>query len=80
MGAPYMDYFIADRILIPEGEEKFYTEKVVLLPDSYQVNDAKRVAPKRGAVPRRMRLPDKAFVFCSFNSSYKLTPGFSPSG
>ncbi len=74
MGAPYMDYFIADRVLIPQSDEKFYTEKVVILPDSYQVNDTKR-APA-GPVPSRATcgLPQNAFVFCSFNSSYKLTP------
>jgi predicted O-linked N-acetylglucosamine transferase (SPINDLY family) len=74
MGAPYMDYIIADRVLIPPGDEKFYTEKTVLLPDSYQANDSAR-APA-GASPGRAAcgLPEKAFVFCSFNSSYKLTP------
>jgi protein O-GlcNAc transferase len=73
-GAPYMDYILADRILIPQSEEKFFTEKTVILPDSYQVNDSKRALP--GAVPGRAAcgLPQKGFVFCSFNSSYKLTP------
>ena len=76
MGAPYMDYIIADRILIREGEEKFYTEKVVTLPDSlYRVNLI-GAAPLRSAAPGRAAcgLPQTGFVFCSFNSSYKLTP------
>ena len=74
MGAPYMDYIIADRILIPPDEEQYYTEKAVILPDSYQVNDSSRAAA--GAAPSRADcgLPENAFVFCSFNSSYKLTP------
>jgi predicted O-linked N-acetylglucosamine transferase (SPINDLY family) len=74
MGAPYIDYIIADRILIPRDEEQYYTEKVVILPDSYQVNDRARAAP--GAAPSRgdCGLPENEFVFCSFNSSYKLTP------
>jgi predicted O-linked N-acetylglucosamine transferase (SPINDLY family) len=74
MGASYMDYIIADRVLIPQADEKFYTEKVVILPDTYQVNDGAR--PEPGAPPGRARcgLPEKGFVFCSFNSSYKLTP------
>ena len=74
MGADFMDYIIADRILIPEGEEKFYREKTVILPDSYQVNDTKRTPP--GVAPSRAAcgLPEDGFVFCSFNSSYKLTP------
>ncbi len=74
MGAPYMDYIIADRVLIPPEAEKFYTEKAVLLPDSYQANDSARARP--GLSPGRAAcgLPEKGFVFCSFNSSYKLTP------
>ena len=42
MGAPYMDYIVADQIVIPETHKPFYSEKVVFLPNSYQVNDAKR--------------------------------------
>ena len=74
LGAPYMDYIIADRTVIPDSERQFYTEQVVTLPHSYQVNDSRR-AP--GAVaPSRIEcgLPQSGFVFCSFNQSYKLMP------
>ena len=74
MGAPYMDYFIADRILIEESEEKFYSEKTVILPDSYQVNDSRRALPQSGPGRAACGLPERGLVFCSFNSSYKLTP------
>ncbi|MEY4965886.1 MAG: hypothetical protein RL274_1469 [Pseudomonadota bacterium] len=74
LGAPYMDYIIADAVVIPEGEARFYDEQVVALPGSYQVNDDKgrpiAAAPSR----RDAGLPDDAFVFCNFNQSYKLTP------
>ena len=74
MGAPYMDYIIADRVLIPVEDEPFYTEKVVTLPESYQANDNARAVP--GDPPSRaaLSLPENGFVFGSFNSSYKLTP------
>jgi protein O-GlcNAc transferase len=73
-GAPYMDYIIADRIVIPEGEERFYDEAVVTLPGSYQVNDDR--GRSIAAVPTRREagLPEHGFVFCNFNQSYKLTP------
>ncbi|MBV9548767.1 MAG: tetratricopeptide repeat protein [Alphaproteobacteria bacterium] len=73
LGAEYMDYIIADRVVIPEGEQRFYDEAVVWLPDSYQANDNKRARP---APARRSDhgLPDEAFVFCNFNQSYKLAP------
>jgi predicted O-linked N-acetylglucosamine transferase (SPINDLY family) len=73
MGAPYMDYLIADRIVVPEGERRFCSEQVVWLPHSYQVNDDRR---KIAASPGRADcgLPQEAFVFCNFNTSYKLHP------
>ena len=42
MGADYMDYVIADQIVIPPGSETGYTEKILRLPHSYQANDSKR--------------------------------------
>jgi protein O-GlcNAc transferase len=74
LGAPYMDYIVADRIVIPEDDRRYYDEQVVWLPGSYQVNDRKRaIAPN---VPSRaaLALPDSGFVFCNFNQSYKITP------
>ncbi len=75
LGAPYMDYLIADRVVIPEGEARFYDEQVVTLPGSYQVNDD-RGRPIAAPPSRRdAGLPESGFVFCNFNQSYKLTPG-----
>jgi predicted O-linked N-acetylglucosamine transferase (SPINDLY family) len=74
MGASYIDYIIADRIIIPEEEQKHYVEKVIYLPDSYQVTDARR--PILPNVPARSEvgLPDDAFVYCAFNRTSKFTP------
>ena len=74
MGADFMDYIIGDKDLIPEGDEVFYAEKVVRLPDSYQVNGARRV--KSANIPGRADagLLESGFVFCCFNSNYKITP------
>jgi predicted O-linked N-acetylglucosamine transferase (SPINDLY family) len=74
LGAPYIDYIIADKIVIPENERHFYSEQVAWLPDSYQVNDAKRAEAASGARRADHDLPEKAVVFCSFNQTYKLTP------
>ena len=74
MGAPYVDYIVADAIVIPDEHRAFYTEKIVTLPDAYQCNDRRRtiadVTPSRAD----LGLPDGAFVFCCFNNSNKLTP------
>jgi predicted O-linked N-acetylglucosamine transferase (SPINDLY family) len=73
LGADYMDYILADRVLIGEDEHRLYRERVVTLPDSYQINDS-----KRGKVHASTRaehgLPAAAFVFCHFNYGYKITP------
>jgi protein O-GlcNAc transferase len=73
LGADYFDYILADAEVIPPGDEKFYSEQVVRLPASYQINDAKRPVPVGG---RRADhgLSDGDFVFCHFNYAYKITP------
>jgi protein O-GlcNAc transferase len=67
MGADFIDYIIADSIVVPPGEETFYAEKVVRLPDCYQVNDAKRVIAENTPTRKQAGLPEKGFVFASFN-------------
>jgi predicted O-linked N-acetylglucosamine transferase (SPINDLY family) len=74
LGAPYIDYILADPQVIPEGHDAFYTEKVVRLPDTYQVNDRKRVIAERVPTRAELGLPAAGFVFCCFNNNYKITP------
>jgi predicted O-linked N-acetylglucosamine transferase (SPINDLY family) len=73
MGAPWIDYLVADRVLIPADEERFYSEAVVCLPGSYQANDATRLIAARAPARAQARLPEDAFVFCCFNNNYKIT-------
>ncbi|MEE9905304.1 MAG: tetratricopeptide repeat protein, partial [Chlorobium sp.] len=74
MGAPYIDYLIADRVLIPESSRRYYTEKIVCLPDSYQVNDRHRHISERLFTREECGLPEQGFVFACFNNNYKITP------
>ena len=74
MGASFMDYIIADSIVIPTRDQKFYAEKVIYLPHCYQVNDAQRSISGREYTRAEAGLPDAGFVFCCFNNSYKITP------
>ncbi len=73
MGADFVDYLVADRFVIPPEHEADYSEKLVLLPGSYQVNDRKR---RVGPTPLRrdLGLPERSFVFCCFNQAYKILP------
>jgi len=72
--APYMDYLIADRTLIPAHSRCHYSEKIIYLPHSYQVNDAKRRIADRVFTRQEVGLPPAAFVFCCFNNNYKIMP------
>jgi len=74
MGAEYMDYLIADRVVIPEEHQAYYTEKIVYLPHSYQVNDSLRAIDANTSSRREQGLPEQGFVFCCFNNSFKITP------
>jgi predicted O-linked N-acetylglucosamine transferase (SPINDLY family) len=74
MGADYIDYILADRVVIPEEHQPCYTEKVVYLPDSYQVNDSRRSIAERTPSRAEAGLPERGFVFCCFNNNYKITP------
>ena len=74
MGADFIDYIIADRFIIPEDQEKFYSEKVVCLPDCYQPNDTHRQIAETTPMREACGLPERGFVFCCFNANYKITP------
>ena len=73
-GLPAIDYLLADARVVPPGADRFYSEQVVRLPGCYQVNDPARAID--GATPSRADcgLPPQGFVFCCFNSAYKITP------
>jgi len=73
MGANYYDYLVADQTLIPEQNQKYYSEKIVYLP-SYQVNDSKASLPEITFTREDLELPETGFVFCCFNNTYKFTP------
>jgi predicted O-linked N-acetylglucosamine transferase (SPINDLY family) len=74
LGASYMDYLIADQILIPAESQAYYSEKIAYLPNSYQVNDRKRVISSRCFSKQELGLPEEGFVFCCFNNNFKITP------
>jgi protein O-GlcNAc transferase len=76
MGADFIDYIIADSVVVPPREAEFYAEKVVRLPDCYQVNDAKRVIADTTPTRKQAGLPEKGFVFASFNSGNISAPVF----
>jgi predicted O-linked N-acetylglucosamine transferase (SPINDLY family) len=75
MSAPFIDYLLADRFVVPPEHQRFYSESIAYLPDSYQVNDARREIADVALSRADMGLPADAFVFCCFNNSFKITAG-----
>ena len=74
MGCKSMDYIMADRVVIPESNQKYFLEKIIYLPHCYQVNDrTKKIADVKFS-KSDLGLPERAFVFCCFNNNYKITP------
>lgn len=73
MGAPFMDYMIADHYTITPKNRSWFSEKIIWMPDCYQPNNPGRPRPDSNG-QRPDELPESKFVFCSFNNTYKLTP------
>ena len=74
LGADCFDYMIADKVTVPSLEADHYSEKLVYLPGSYQVNDRARAISERCPTRAEAGLPEEGFVFCCFNTNAKILP------
>ena len=74
MGSDAMDYILVDPFLVPFDQQPNFAEKLVHLPDCYQIND--RRLPVASHTPTRTEcgLPESGFVFCCLSACYKITP------
>jgi predicted O-linked N-acetylglucosamine transferase (SPINDLY family) len=72
MGMDTVDYIVADAVVAPMEHQADYAERIIHLPDCYQPNDRKRKISEQPMTRAEFGLPEDAFVFCSFNNSYKL--------
>ena len=74
MGSAFIDYLIADKIVIPEDQKLNYSENIAYLPNCYQPNMAVKNISKTKITRNEEGLPVDSLVFCNFNSNYKITP------
>jgi len=74
LGADCIDYIIADKVLIPQKNQKDYSEKIIYLPHCYQVNDSNKKISDKVFTRKELELPKDGFIFCCFNKNYKITP------
>ena len=72
MGADYMDYIIADKQTIPKQNFKFYSEKVIWMPNSFITYDSRRKPSTRIIKRSEYGLPEEKFIYCCFNNAYKF--------
>lgn len=74
LAAPFIDYVIADHVVIPDEQRRHYPEKLIFLPDSYFPTDDRRPLPATPISRAEAGLPEQGLVFGCFNSSQKITP------
>ena len=69
-----IDYLIADKIVIPEENKNYYSENIIYLPNSYQVNDSNPDLSEKIFSKKDFNLPENKFIFCCFNHNFKILP------
>ena len=72
-GADFMDYIVTDEVIVPRHNYQYYSEKKIRLPNTYMVTDNTRHISNKVITRSQMHLPENGFVFCCFNSTYKIT-------
>jgi len=73
MGSDAWDYVLVDPVVVPAEEQPYFTERLVHLPDCYQVNDRRRPIATHVLARVECGLREAGFVFCCFSSAYKIT-------
>jgi predicted O-linked N-acetylglucosamine transferase (SPINDLY family) len=74
VGGDWLDYLLADRVVVPEDHRRFYAENIVYLPDSFLPRDTAMGAPSMPVTRADEGLPEQSFVFTCFNNAYKINP------
>jgi predicted O-linked N-acetylglucosamine transferase (SPINDLY family) len=73
LGARFIDYFVTDHIASPEGQDRFFTERLVRLPSCFMVSDPDQPLADRPLSRAACSLPENAAVFCAFHQTAKIT-------
>ena len=74
LGADFIDYIVADKILIPKDQKCNYSENIIYLPNCYMPQDSSRQISDKPITRWDCNLPEDSFVFCCFNNTFKITP------
>jgi predicted O-linked N-acetylglucosamine transferase (SPINDLY family) len=74
MGAPFVDYILADRLVIPEDFREWYDETLIDMPMGFFPNDRQRKASDKFKNRTDLGLPETGPILCTFNQTRKVTP------
>jgi protein O-GlcNAc transferase len=74
MGAEFIDYIIVDQFIAPSSQQPCYSEKLVHLTGGWWPAEIRWQIAEEARTRTTYGLPEEAFVFCCFNTSYKITP------
>ena len=75
MGENLHDYIIADKVVIPERNYKYYSEKIIFIPNSFFPNSLGNEILESKLTKKEFLLPDNKFIFCCFNNIVKINEG-----
>ena len=73
-GSSFHDYLIVDKTIVPENEQKYYSEKIIYMPNTYWPTDSSLQLSAISYQRKDFGIPENAFVFCAFHTSYKIEP------
>lgn len=71
-GADFIDYLVADDVVVPVPHHGFYSEHLLRMPVCYQLNHTPAKNPVNANRRGDWQLPRTGFVFCCFNVAYKI--------
>jgi predicted O-linked N-acetylglucosamine transferase (SPINDLY family) len=70
---PNHDYIVGDLEVIPKEKQKFYSEKIIYMPDTFLPSFTK-FDSSSNLTRENLGLKENNFVFVNFNTHYKITP------
>ena len=73
-GSKFMDYIVVDNKLLCEDNKNFFSENLIILPDTYQPNEDKKNITDKIFTKKNLNLSDSSFIFSCFNSHQKIMP------
>ena len=73
-GAYFMDYIVADKLLIPDCDKKYYSEKVLYLNQSPLCCDDRFLNLNNYNLRKKYGFSENGFIFACFNNNLKICP------